>query len=220
MLDETPTTRQKPDITTSNQPKMKQVKGYNPTGQQQGSQLPSKSGPTRKKNNILKTNSYQQDPPHGVKGTNLSRPEALFSRGRRALVAGSTKKLPPLALHVSPSSQQHFHHSSTNLSNKIRTTSGKDRLNWIGFGCMFYFCKSMCCLICTAVDIFTRKIIVFIVFHCLPILRGHWHISVYDIFLSTTTSRLSTTTSFARLRRGRGDDGGAPSACFSACSRR
>jgi hypothetical protein len=27
--------------------------------------------------------------------------------------------------------------------------------------------------------------------------------------LSTTTSRLSTTTSFARLRRGRGDDGAA-----------
>ena len=38
--------------------------------------------------------------------------------------------------------------------------------------------------------------------------------------LSTTTSRLSTTTSCARLRRGRGDDGGAPSARFSACSRR
>ena len=38
--------------------------------------------------------------------------------------------------------------------------------------------------------------------------------------LSTTTSRLSTTTSCARLRRGRGDDGGAPSARFSAGSRR
>ena len=35
--------------------------------------------------------------------------------------------------------------------------------------------------------------------------------------LSTTTSRLSTTTSGARLRRGRGHDGGAPLARFSAC---
>jgi hypothetical protein len=38
--------------------------------------------------------------------------------------------------------------------------------------------------------------------------------------LSTTTSRLSTTTSFARLRRGRGDNGAAPSARLRACSRR
>ena len=38
--------------------------------------------------------------------------------------------------------------------------------------------------------------------------------------LSTTTSRLSTTTSCARLRRWRADDGGAPSARFSAGSRR
>ena len=37
--------------------------------------------------------------------------------------------------------------------------------------------------------------------------------------LSTTTSRLSTATMFARLRRGRGDDGGAPSARSRDCSR-
>ena len=38
--------------------------------------------------------------------------------------------------------------------------------------------------------------------------------------LNTTTSRLSTTISFARLRGWRGDDDGAPSARISACSRR
>jgi hypothetical protein len=38
--------------------------------------------------------------------------------------------------------------------------------------------------------------------------------------LSTTTSRLSTTIMFARLQWGRDDDGGAPSALSSACSRR
>ena len=57
---------------------------------------------------------------------------------------------------------------------------------------------------------------VYVIFHRRRLL--FWVLVLWG--LSTTTSRLSTTISCARLRRWRGDDGGAPSARFSACSRR